>query len=85
MNFLFLGLKMKYLLLFAFLAAVWWMWSKRHSEESTNASERLEPAPEKMVTCVHCGVHFPVSDGVMEGDLFYCSEAHRLAASSTER
>ncbi|MFH1989591.1 MAG: PP0621 family protein [Pseudomonadota bacterium] len=76
---------MKYLLLFAFLAAVWWVWSKRHSAAGTETSERREPAPEKMVTCVHCGVHLPESEGIVDGDRVYCSEAHRLAASSSER
>lgn len=76
---------MKYLLLFAFLAAVWWVWSKRHASGKAEVGKRQEPAPEKMVACAHCGVHLPESEGVVDGDRIYCSEAHRLAVSSPER
>jgi len=76
---------MKYLLLFAFLAVVWWVWSKRQATGQSETSARRDPTPEKMVTCAHCGVHLPESEGVAEGDRVYCSEAHRLAANTTER
>lgn len=76
---------MKYLLLFAFLAAVWWVWSKRHATGAADASARQDPAPERMVTCVHCGVHLPESEGLTEGSRVYCCEAHRLADSAMER
>ena len=75
---------MKYLLWFAFLAAVWWLWSKRRAGGGEDASERHDPAAEKMVTCAHCGVYLPESEGVMEGERVYCCEAHRSAASSME-
>ena len=76
---------MKYLLLFAFLAAVWWVWSKRQAGGGGEASARQEPAPEKMVTCAHCGVYLPESEGLAEGGRVYCCEAHRSAASARER
>ncbi len=76
---------MKYLLLFAFLVAVWLMWSKRHLSRGGASSESREAASEKMVACVHCGVLFPESEAIVDGDRFYCSESHRLAARSAER
>lgn len=33
---------------------------------------------EDMVRCAHCGVHLPVSESVLSGGEYYCSEAHRL-------
>lgn len=75
---------MKYLLLFVFLAVVWWSWSKRQKSGS-DASPQQSPAPEKMVACGHCGVHMPESEAIVAGDRVYCSEAHRLAAGDTER
>lgn len=76
---------MKYLLLFAFLAVVWWLWSKRQARGVADASPQQDPAPEKMVACAYCGVHLPESEGIAAGDRIYCSEAHRLAASDAER
>jgi len=76
---------MKYLLLLAFLAAVWWVWSKRQASAESDAARPRDPLPEKMVTCAHCGVHLPESEGIAQGDQIYCSEAHRLAASTMER
>jgi uncharacterized protein len=73
---------MKYLLLFAFLGVVWWIWSKRNASVGSDPSARRVPPAEKMVTCVHCGVHLPESEGVADGGRIYCSEAHRAAAKS---
>lgn len=73
---------MKYLLLFALLAVVWWLWSKRQNKGADVYPQR--PAPEKMVACAHCGVHMPESEGVVAGARVYCSEAHRLAAKNAE-
>ena len=75
---------MKYLLWFALLAVVWWLWSKRQNKVS-DPSPRQHQAPENMLSCAHCGVHLPESEGIVAGDRFYCSEAHRLAAKDTER
>lgn len=76
---------MKYLLLFAFLAVVWWLWSKRQSNGGADASPPQDPASEKMVACAHCGVHLPESEGISVGDRVYCCEAHRLAGGAEGR
>lgn len=75
---------MKYLLLFAFLGVVWWLWSKRNAPEGSAPLERRAPPVEKMVTCAHCGVHLPESEAVSDAGLVFCSEAHRVAAKSAE-
>ena len=33
--------------------------------------------PERMVSCVHCGVHLPQSEALEEAGNFFCSDAHR--------
>ena len=68
---------MKYLLLFAFLGALWWVWSKRRL--SSDDTPVKPSATERMLTCAHCGVYFPESDGLVEDGLAYCCEAHRVA------
>lgn len=73
---------MKYLLMFALLGVVWWMWVKRHSPGDKQASTRRDPPPEKMVTCSYCAVHLPESEGVTDGGRVYCCEAHRVAAQA---
>lgn len=70
---------MKYLFLFALLGVVWWMWKKRNEHLPPDISAPRDPAPEKMVTCAHCGVHLPESDAIREGGRAYCTRAHRDA------
>jgi uncharacterized protein len=76
---------MKYLLMFAFLGVVWWIWSKRNASGDVQSPARPDRPAEKMVTCAHCGVYLPESDGLLDGDRVYCCEAHRAAAQSVER
>lgn len=34
---------------------------------------------ERIVPCAHCGVHFPVSEAVTDGESSFCCTAHRDA------
>lgn len=70
---------MKYLLLFALLGVIWWVWKKRNTHLPPGNPAPRDPAPEKMVTCAHCGVHLPESDALLEGGRAYCNVAHRNA------
>ena len=36
-------------------------------------------APEAMVDCAHCGLHFPASEAIRDGARLYCCTAHRDA------
>ena len=74
---------MKYLILFAVLGAVWWVWQKRNLPQSKKPVNR-DPAPQKMLACAHCGVHFPESDGVSDGGKAYCCAAHHQAARQAD-
>ena len=37
---------------------------------------------ERIVPCAHCGVHFPASEAVTDGELSFCCSAHRDAHQS---
>lgn len=75
---------MKYLLLIAFIAVIWWV-LKNRSERQARHPEPQVPEPEMMVVCAHCGVHLPQSDSIVENDVHFCSEAHRRAAKASGR
>lgn len=70
---------LKYLLLIALAAIVWWSWQKR--TRSGAELPRQEKPVERMVACAHCGVHLPESDSLAGGGRYYCCEAHRQAGS----
>ena len=36
-------------------------------------------APEAMVDCAHCGLHFPATEAVRDGARVFCCSAHRDA------
>ncbi len=59
--------------LFAIAALVYLLLKSYRKDGSANRE------PEDMVRCAHCGVHFPVSESVRDGDLYFCSAAHRDA------
>lgn len=72
---------MKFLvILVVVVVALWWM--LRRPRVSTDKAADARPKPATFVACAHCGVHLPSSDAVRDGDLHYCSDAHRLAGPS---
>ncbi|MES2771968.1 MAG: PP0621 family protein [Pseudomonadota bacterium] len=75
----------KYLLLLAL--AVWGLWLWRKSGRA--ATDRLKPPEqrpsERMLSCRHCGVHQPESEGLWVGSHYYCCSAHQTLAESANR
>lgn len=71
---------MKYLLWLAILGVVWWVWSKRKAGPDAGPEKKDDGRSERMVTCAHCGVHLPESEGIVDAGLTYCCEAHREQA-----
>lgn len=69
---------LKYLLLLALGALLWWHWRKAR-DGAVPPSETPRPV-ERMVRCAHCGVHLPESDALADGARHYCNAAHRDAA-----
>jgi uncharacterized protein len=82
---------MKLLLVLAAVYLGIWLWrSGRLADKKEKASRPTATAPDKdtgaepatMVTCPHCGLHFPQTEAVpgKRGD--YCSAAHRQQAEA---
>ena len=71
------------LLLWVILGFVaWWMLRPRRVAPPPGAQParaRDRAAPEAMVDCAHCGLHFPASESIRDGARLYCCTAHRDA------
>ena len=67
-------------LVLGFLA--WWILRPRKAAPPPGAARAARPAgaaPEAMVDCAHCGLHFPASEAVRDGARVFCCSAHRDA------
>jgi len=63
---------------------VWWLLRSRRKVSApppapAAARGAAGAPPEDMVDCAACGLHFPASEGVRDGDQVYCCAAHRDA------
>ena len=70
------------ILLWVVLGVVaWWMLRPRRAARPPRATSRGQAAaaPEAMVDCAICGLHFPASEAVRDGARIYCCTAHRDA------
>ena len=64
---------------------VWWLLRPRRvSAPPPSAAARDVVAPEAMVDCAACGLHFPASEAVRDGARIYCCTAHRDAGPRVE-
>ncbi|NMG00477.1 PP0621 family protein [Aromatoleum toluolicum] len=75
---------MRNLLLFVLvLVGIWWVRRALNrprdgrGSAGKQAGEGRKGALERMLGCDHCGVHVPESEGVRDGELFFCCEEHR--------
>lgn len=62
------------LLLLAIIAAAVWLWRRISAPTRRRDDTNADPAP--MVRCAHCGVHVPRARALVQGDNWYCSQAH---------
>jgi uncharacterized protein len=74
---------MKFLLLLVVIGVALWLFKSRSRVQGPAAPPLRPgkaPAATPMLVCVHCGVHLPQTDAVMDpAGRPFCSEAHRLA------
>lgn len=73
---------MKFLLLMVAVGVLVWMLTARSrgGKGTPPAPPAAGPRPVNMVSCMHCGVHLPVSEALQDSaGRHFCSEAHRLA------
>jgi len=70
-------------LLYAIIGyVVWWLLRPRRQvapPARSTATPGPAAAPEAMVDCAACGLHFPASEAVRDGARVYCCTAHRDA------
>ena len=60
------------------VAVVYWL-LKSYRRQLPGEKKDVSAPAEDMVRCVHCGVHLPMSESILAGGQYYCSEAHRRA------
>lgn len=73
---------MKYLLLLALFAVLWWRWKKHRYPGAAKIKPAPERAPERVLACAHCGLFQPAGDCLMAGEKAYCCAAHLAVAES---
>ena len=86
---------MRNLLIFILiLIVVWWVRravqrlaedSRERREQKAQRAQSAKQVPERMVSCEHCGLHVPESEGVRADGRFFCSDAHRRLGVRDER
>jgi len=72
------------LLLWLALGVVAWLMLRPRRRVAQPPRSRMPygappPAPEAMVDCARCGLHFPASEAVRDGARVFCCTAHRDA------
>lgn len=86
---------MRNLLIFILvLIVVWWVRravqrlaedSRERREQKAQKERAAKQLAERMVSCEHCGLHVPESEGVRAEGRFFCSDAHRRLGVRDER
>jgi uncharacterized protein len=67
------------------LIVIWWVRrALRRLQDGRGAAPRSRASqdsdreqPELMRACAHCGLHVPETEGVCDGDVFFCCDQHR--------
>lgn len=79
---------MKYLVIFALLLVVLWLWRSKRRPDSHQVNKRSDrrpppsPAlPTEIVACDVCHVHLPRSEALTGPAGVYCCVAHRSQAN----
>jgi len=60
-------------------ALIWLIW-RTLKPAPRRTPERPPTRVADTVRCAACGTHLPSNEALRDGDQWYCSEAHRLAA-----
>ena len=65
------------LLLWIALGVVAWLMLRPRRRAAPPREAAAKAAPEAMVDCAACGLHFPASEAIRDGARLYCCTAHR--------
>jgi len=70
----------RFVILVLVVGLLWWLlFGRSRKRRADGAAARQTPPPAAFAVCAHCGVHLPMNDAVLDGQIAYCSDAHRLA------
>jgi uncharacterized protein len=63
------------------ILVVWWILRPRRPppRSASRTGAGAGAAPEAMVHCAHCGLHFPANEAVRDVARVFCCSAHRDA------
>lgn len=74
---------MKYVLVVCVVAVVLWLMLRPRKLQRPAAARPAAATPQTpaqaMVQCLHCGVHLPRGEALIDARGAFCSQAHRLA------
>lgn len=65
--------------LFAFAAWLFVRHLRRQQDKAAPPPRSAAGAVERIVACEHCGLCLPESEGIRDGEAFFCCEDHRRA------
>ena len=77
------------LILILLFIVVWWAQralqrfgaaARARRERMKQKGRSREQIPERILSCAHCGLHVPESEGVIGEGRFFCCDAHRRRA-----
>ena len=57
----------------------------RKLHKTSSKEDYSTPAVEDMARCAHCGVHFPLNEGIRSDGLMFCSNEHRKEKDKSSR
>jgi uncharacterized protein len=57
----------------------------RKLHKDSSKEDYSTPAVEDMARCAHCGIHFPLNEGIRSGGLVFCSNEHRKEKGKSPR
>jgi len=64
------------LLLFFIIWFLLWIIKKQFTSANRPDTSVNKQSAEDIIACSYCGVHTPMSSGVMQNGKFYCTEQH---------
>jgi uncharacterized protein len=76
---------MKFLIVILVIGVFAWLLVRGNkAKQPTARTPAREPGIQDMVRCVHCGVHLPRGDALLDHRGAFCSPAHQVSGPDRE-